>query len=273
MSTYILETGTKIEFDDRLVLSPDIVTECLAKDMVELLNEKHHECPIDLIELGIGTGAFSRRVLDSIDQTTNICGLDIDQNAIDTVRKNLASHSKLGRLALIKADYTKYELVTSTFDAIYFNPPYLKPGTQLHDDFKNAPEPSVYAENIKSTYELLLPRIAISLKLGGIAIIRYPGDGSATYAGEDAKASNASPFVSSEEINRCAERLFNMNDWFSEHMPPGIQSYMIRNYVNDRRVNSELICKVGSNINNSPKSMQDMDEYWQAMSQIYNEIS
>src|SRR5688500_617375 len=123
MSTYTLETGSTIIFHKGLVLSPDKVTELLANEASSALNEHTvNGKPLHFLELGIGTGAFSRSVLDQVDATLDVVGIHTDTNAIQIARTNLEHHKRLGKLSLSVSDWYDEDVWDSgPYDCVYFN--------------------------------------------------------------------------------------------------------------------------------------------------------
>jgi methylase of polypeptide subunit release factors len=263
MSVYKLNTGSEIHYDKSKVLAPDVVTEELAFQATKVILEKKYiEIP-KLLELGIGTGAFSRFVLDNVGIQVDITGIDIDPNAIETARTNLENHPHLSNLKLSNADWSTKIFDDERFDIVYFNPPYLKEGTLLRSEFIDAPENTVFSSDAKGTYAALLPRIIHSLNVGGIALIRYPGDGSLTYAGSDAKT-NHDPWVSFEEVERTMQRLRKRSKWLKEVMPSDTRVFSWRSSIGDRRINADMFTRIGNDIKNAPKLIRDIDDYWEA---------
>ncbi len=270
MSTYKLITRSEIHFDETKVLAPDPVTEELAVEAARMLIGRVWAGPTSILELGVGTGAFSRIALDLARTRTDITAIDIDPDAIETAQNNIEGHRKLGQLALIQDDWANFAFDEDSYDIIYFNPPYLPTGAVLRDEFKTAPEAAVYADGAQDIYLELLPKIVRSLRIGGAALIRYPGDGSLTYAGSDATRDH-SPWMTFEQLDRVGERLVRRGEWLRQNLPDDTRSYMWRSAVAGRRVNAEIFARIGDSILNAPLLIQQQEAYWTAMNAIYDE--
>ena len=265
MSLYVLSTGSTIEYDDSLVLAPDAVTEQIAEQAVLALKEKTYaEKPPHILELGIGTGAFCKYILDCSGVVLDVTGVDNDPNALQTAFKNLYGHERLGNLCLVDTDWNSdAALESQPYDCIYFNPPYLPVGANLRPAFADAPPSAVYSQDPYDSFATLLPKLVKSLNVGGIALIRYPGNGALTFAGDDAK-SDHNPWVSLDVLDRTFNRLIDRSEWLRSVMPADTRSFMWRSWVNDRRINAEIFTRIGESIDNAPKIIRDMDAYWSA---------
>lgn len=271
MSGYTLSTGSTISCPEGVVLAPDIVTEELALTAAFQTNVvlmPQWERPPRFLELGVGSGAFSRFVLDIAKVHIDVTGIDSSQAAISVAADNLAGHPNLSSLRLINGDWhDDTAFADGPFDCIYFNPPYLhlphRGGKRLRDEFAHAPHEAVFSDEPDDEYRTLLPRIVTNLAVGGLAIVRYPGDGSLTFAGEDVKEKD-NPWMNAEEIDRLAKRLVARYEWQWDNMPPDTRSFMWRTRIDDRRVNAEIFTRIGDDIRNAPKLIQDMEAYWSA---------
>jgi SAM-dependent methyltransferase len=265
MATYALETGSIITYPKGIVLAPDIVTESLAKEAAATLNERASagQRP-HMLEVGIGAAAFSRYVLDLANVQLDVTGIDNNQEAINTAKANLEGHENLGSLSLAKKDWNSEDTFEAgPFDCVFFNPSYYRWGRKLREEFADSPPEAVYSQDPAATYRALLPRIVWSLAVGGIALVRYPGDGALTFAGDDAKVDH-SLWVSFAEIDKTLARLKERTAWLDDVMPSDTKCFMWTDYINGRRVNAEMFTRIGDNIQNAPKLIRDMDAYWAA---------
>jgi methylase of polypeptide subunit release factors len=266
MFYYALHTGSTIEYPVHGVLAPDLVTEQLAVEAAAALNEKATELPPRLLELGTATAAFSRCVLDLASVQIDVKGIDTNPVATETAKRNLEGHERLGDLELITGDWHDPSTFSGgLFNCIYFNPPYLRPGSKLRPGFEQSPSEAVFSDDPDAEYRNMLPIIMRNLGIGGIAIVRYPGDGSLTFAGDDAKADH-NPWVGFEEIDRTMERLVERGKWQKAHLPSDTRSFMWRGFLPGRRVNAEILTRIGGDIQNAPKIIRDMEAYWEAYS-------
>lgn len=265
MPFYELATGSTIEYPDGLVHPPDIVTERLAGLAALTLREiAKSKARLSTLELGIASGAFSRFVLDLAEVDMDLTGIDIAPAAVETARANLEGRPGLHSLHLIEGDWNSDATFKSgPFDCIYFNPPYLRRGSTLRPEFREAPNDTIFADDPMTQYESMLPRIVESLAIGGIAIVRYPGDGSATFAGEDSKQDH-DPWINLEEAGRTMERIILRAAWFREVMPADTRSFMFRSHIAGRRINAEIFTRIGDHIANAPEPIRDIEAYWKA---------
>jgi hypothetical protein len=260
MPVYQLQTGSLVKYRVGEVLAPDVVTERLALEASTALTERDWpEHPPTLLELGIGSAAFSRFVLDTSGVCIDVTGVDTNDKAIAAAGLNLSGHKKLKNLTLIHGDWhDEAAFGNGPFDCIYFNPPYRTPGHKLRPEFADSPVSAVFSDNPQEQYISLLPRIVENLAIGGIAIVRYPGDGSLTFAGKDAKADH-NPWVSLAELDRTLERLINRSARLNAIMPADTRSHMWRSEIAGRRVNAEIFTRIGDDIANAPRRIRDME--------------
>lgn len=266
MPSYALHTGSTIEYPPLGVLPPDIVTEQLAVEAATTLNEKDTELPPRLLELGIATATFSHCVLDLVGVQIDVKGIDINPVATETAKRNLEGHQRLGNLKLVTGDWHDSDTFSGgPFNCVYFNPPYFRRGSKLRPEYEHSPSEAVFSDDPDTEYKKMLPIIMRNLVIGGIAIVRYPGDGSLTFAGDDAKADH-NPWVSFEEIDRTMDRLIERRKWQAANLPPDTRSFMWRGFLLDRRVNAEIFTRIGDGIQNAPKIIRDMEAYWAAYS-------
>ena len=266
MPSYPLHTGSIIEYPGHGILAPDIITEQLAVEAAVALNKKDTELPPRLLELGIATATFSRCFLDLASVQIDVKGIDINPIATETAKRNLEGHERLGNLELVTGNWHDPDTFSGRpFNCVYFNPPYLKPGSKLRPDFEQSPDEAVFSDNPDAEYKNMLPIIMRNLAIGGIAIVRYPGDGSLTFAGDDAKIDH-NPWVSSGEADRVMERLIERGKWQAANLPPDTRSFMWRGFLLGRRVNAEIFTRIGDGIQNAPKIIRDMEAYWKAYS-------
>ncbi|MDR1197056.1 MAG: methyltransferase [Candidatus Nomurabacteria bacterium] len=187
--------GEPVLYDSEKVLKPDIVTVFLAQHAAQLYFGMYlGGCSREqarVLEIGIGSGAFSvafakaTRNLVGSECEIVINGTDISNDALEIADKNLSLARGRGLIDgfdLKQTDYLADASDDSIYDVIYFNPPYLKPGTKLRDEFVGSPEVSVYTESPCQHYQVILPYIANHLSVGpfpdgGYGIARLPGDG------------------------------------------------------------------------------------------------
>ncbi len=78
-----------------------------------------------LLDLGTGTGAIALAVLSEVDGVSAVA-TDISQGALETAKRNAATHRLASRAAFVQSDW--FSAVTGRFDIIASNPPYIPSG-------------------------------------------------------------------------------------------------------------------------------------------------
>ncbi len=106
-------------------VSPDVLiprpeTELIVENALEILREIENP---RFCEVGVGSGCISIAILHTLKNASAI-GLDISENALNTARKNAATHHVLDRFVLKVSDVFAV-LTNEKFDLIVSNPPYI----------------------------------------------------------------------------------------------------------------------------------------------------
>lgn len=148
------------EFDvSENVLIPRFETEQLVYYVSEFI-KKNFKDNIKIIDLGCGSGIIGitlSKILDNVLVTS----LDISDYALNLTKKNAL---KLGvNIEIIKGDMLSE--VTSKFDVVVSNPPYISPDEQIEDIVKNnEPHLALYAnENGLEFYRKILSTVSKNL--------------------------------------------------------------------------------------------------------------
>lgn len=247
MAAYELQTGSVLRYETGDVLPPDIVTEHFANLAVESIRERRTRPPHQVLELGVGTGAFLRSVSDQCGEELplHLVGVDVDSRAIETARNNLNAKPENHTLSLLKADWSTDLFKPGSFDCIYGNPPYLENGTPLLPEFQGSPEVSVYTGDIEETYKAMTRHMVPLLKIGGIALVRLPGDG----------------MLTSPNIYSTTNFMSRYQEWIYEELGD-CRLHIWQSLVANRRISGAIVARIGSDIKNAPLQIQNQEEYW-----------
>lgn len=128
--------GNKNFWDLNLVITKDVLiprseTELLVEKTLELLSVREpFENPIEILELGTGSGAISLAIAKSYPNKVNIIATDISMNALEIAKLN-AKQLKINNIQFLHGDWFKaleFNPKISNnlkFDFIISNPPYI----------------------------------------------------------------------------------------------------------------------------------------------------
>lgn len=181
---YLSPVGSgSVEYNPREVLRPDEVTDSLAYIAASLINRKHGLGVLTVMELGAGAAPFlsllAYRVRPSI--ALSLLGVDNAPNSVGFARYNVSA-------ALRKHDNPEDSMdidcktwcevldEDTSYDVVYFNPPYLKHGNNVRDDYVDMPADSmfVHAQDPLVHYAEVMPRLSKIVSSGGLAVVRTP---------------------------------------------------------------------------------------------------
>jgi len=165
------EFYSEIFFINKNVLIPRPETELIVDKLLEITNSS-----TNILEIGAGSGTIS--ILVAKKRGSNVISVDLDDNALEVLNKNIKYH-KVGHLVTsIKADL--FPETKMTFDIIVSNPPYIS-----KNDFENLDpsireyEPRIALLGGESGYEIIERIIRFSpqyLTKGGIIILEFGYD-------------------------------------------------------------------------------------------------
>lgn len=102
-------------------LDPRPDTEVLVDLVLDLLKDRKSE-PLDILDLGIGTGAICLALLANLPQARGT-GTDLAQGALDTAAENAALNGLSGRFSTLRSDW--FADLSGRYDVIVSNPPYI----------------------------------------------------------------------------------------------------------------------------------------------------
>ena len=114
---YGLEFGLSA---DTLEPRPD--TEVLVDLVLELIGDRRTE-PLDILDLGTGTGAICLALLSELPMARGT-GVDIAEGALATARENAALNGLSERFTTVRSNW--FEGVDRAYDLIVSNPPYIR---------------------------------------------------------------------------------------------------------------------------------------------------
>lgn len=123
------------------VLIPRFETELLVEKTIKRI-KKYFKEPIDIIDLGTGSGCISITLKKELN--ANIDALDISKKAINLAKSNAKDNQV--DINFINADMTTYK--EKQYDVIISNPPYIKEDEIIEDIVKNnEPHLALYAKD------------------------------------------------------------------------------------------------------------------------------
>lgn len=111
-------------FVEKGVLIPRPETESLVEYIIEYIKMNFKEEKIDVLDIGIGSGAISLSLAKSC-KNTQILGVDISKAALSVANKNLDS-LKLANVEFRESDLFQNIKTDEKFSIIVSNPPYIK---------------------------------------------------------------------------------------------------------------------------------------------------
>lgn len=128
-------------FVNENTLIPRFETEELVEKTLNYIKENFSDIPLDIIDLGTGTGCIGITLKKYI-PNSNVTLVDIDPNTLkvaETNAKNLEAD-----VELIESDF--FEKINGKFDIVISNPPYIKDNESIEDVVKdNEPHLALYA--------------------------------------------------------------------------------------------------------------------------------
>ena len=142
------------------VLIPRFETEELVENTIKYIN-KHFTKPIDIIDLGCGTGVIGLTLEQKV-STNSVDLIDISKKALEVTNKNCG---KLNSKAnIIESDM--FSNVEKKYDVIISNPPYIKTNEEIEEIVKeNEPSIALYAgEDGLDCYKKILKDIKKHMK-------------------------------------------------------------------------------------------------------------
>jgi release factor glutamine methyltransferase len=107
---------------DTLEPRPD--TEVLVDLVLDLVKDRR-EASLDILDLGIGTGAICLALLANLPKAHGT-GTDLAQGALDTAAENAASNGLSERFTTVRSDW--FRNLSGHYDVIVSNPPYIRSG-------------------------------------------------------------------------------------------------------------------------------------------------
>jgi len=131
--------GNNFYVDER-VLIPRYETEELVENTINYIN-KYFNHPVDIIDLGTGTGAIGLTLEKKV-STETVDLIDISKEALEVT--NINKNNLNSKANLIENDML--EGITKKYDVIISNPPYIKEDEEIESIVKNnEPHLALYA--------------------------------------------------------------------------------------------------------------------------------
>jgi release factor glutamine methyltransferase len=106
----------------RDTLDPRPDTEVLVDLVLDLVRERR-DAPLDILDLGIGTGAVCLALLSELPNAKGT-GTDIAQGALETAAENAVLNGLAERFGTLRSNW--FESVSGRYDIIVSNPPYIR---------------------------------------------------------------------------------------------------------------------------------------------------
>lgn len=103
-------------------LDPRPDTEVLVDLVLELLRDRRDEA-LDILDLGIGTGAVCLALLSELPNAKGT-GADLAQGALETAAENAALNGLAERFITVRSDW--FADLSGRYDVIVSNPPYIR---------------------------------------------------------------------------------------------------------------------------------------------------
>jgi release factor glutamine methyltransferase len=154
-----------------LQVTPDVLTPRPDTETVVeyVLRDFPEHAAWNVLDLGVGSGAILLSILAERPAAKGL-GIDISEEALAVARENAANLGLVGRMALMRSDWTTL-LGEATFDLVVSNPPYIASAVieTLEPEVRDH-EPRLALEGGADGldhYRLLAPEILRVLKPGG----------------------------------------------------------------------------------------------------------
>ncbi len=159
----------------RDVLTPRPDTETLVDLALKAFPEGR---VFNMLDLGVGSGAIILAILAERPGAKGL-GIDVSEEALAVARENAANLGLVGRVALLRGDWTQ-GLAEASFDLVVSNPPYIPTG----DIPALQPEVSRYEPRLAldggadglEAYRILAPEILRVVKPGGRFLVEIGFD-------------------------------------------------------------------------------------------------
>jgi release factor glutamine methyltransferase len=103
-------------------LDPRPDTEVLVDLVLELLSARRGD-PLEILDLGIGTGAICLALLSQLPGAKGI-GVDLAEGALATATENAALNGLGGRFSAVRSNW--FDDVAGLYDVVVSNPPYIR---------------------------------------------------------------------------------------------------------------------------------------------------
>ncbi len=170
-------TGTQEFFGLAFTVGPGVLiprpeTELLVEAALDRLPRDQ---PIDVLDVGTGTGAIAIAVASRLPQA-KITAVDLSAAALEIARQNVRRHNLEGRIRLLQSDLLEaLRNADLRFDAILSNPPYVLRGERgaMHPQVRDF-EPSIAlfaGEDGLEIYRRLIPEARSALVQRGLLTI------------------------------------------------------------------------------------------------------
>lgn len=156
---YVNFYGLRFYIDKR-VLIPRFETEELVENTIEYI-KKYFTEPVDIIDLGCGSGAIGLTLETKI-STKTVDLVDISSEALEITHKNCGKFNS--KANIIQNDFLNG--INKKYDVIISNPPYIKTNEKIEEIVKNnEPNIALYAgEDGLDCYKKILSKIKDNMK-------------------------------------------------------------------------------------------------------------
>lgn len=126
--------------------------------------------PLNILELGVGTGCLLITLLLEMNHVKNAVGVDISEKALNIARENAQTYN-IQNCKWIASDWFQ-NVPREAFSLIITNPPYIGRDEAIDDNVRNFdPDIALFAENHGlSAYQTIANDVMLFLKDGGMLI-------------------------------------------------------------------------------------------------------
>lgn len=185
-----------VQYDPTVVLQPDSATALMAiiaanmawrNKAARFLYEGVEEAPLNVVDLGSGSGVVGVAMMAAIDNLGSITAIDADPATLPVAAQNLeAANTVRAQKGLGKAAVTvehgdwneaaMWQRLPSA-DIIISNPPYLIAGEPVRKGYEQTPRQHLYAEDeaqLTESYRRLIGNAVQRMRMWDVITIRLP---------------------------------------------------------------------------------------------------
>lgn len=176
---YIL--GEKEFWGLKFKVTPDVLvprpeTELIVEESLKFVDGLSGD--LKILDLGTGSGCLAVAIgseLRDLGRTFACTAVDISPKALEVAAENIEIHNLREQITLVESDW--FTDISSSFDLIVCNPPYVNCEVEQSPSISFEPEGALFSEEEGTQdVDLLLNEIPKFLKLGGRALVEIGSD-------------------------------------------------------------------------------------------------